>query len=186
MKIVRIFTSDNSDDGIWSIHLDGSEQSEFDKFFDSMNDIEWLYHFFEENKADLTSGFFGNLTVGEVVLKTFEEIEVMEDVLYDYAEQGFAKGNANLQLIFKPLNNFEYGITLHQKSKARIRRGWLRVYAIRLSENCYLVTGGAIKLTLDMKRTHLQYELTKLEQAKLFLRNNGIDYPEDLNTHQDD
>jgi hypothetical protein len=60
------------------------------------------------------------------------------------------------------------------------------LYAIRLAENCYLVTGGAIKLTLDMKREHLQNELKKLEQAKLFLRSNGIDYPEDLNPHKDE
>jgi hypothetical protein len=32
------------------------------------------------------------------------------------------------------LNNFEYAITVHQKSKARIRKGWLRLYAIRLAE----------------------------------------------------
>jgi hypothetical protein len=48
------------------------------------------------------------------------------------------------------------------------------------------VTGGAIKLTLDMKRDHLKNELKKLEQAKLFLSTNGIDYPEDLNTYKDE
>jgi hypothetical protein len=88
--------------------------------------------------------------------------------------------------LFKPLNNFEYAITAYQKSKARIRKGWLRLYAIRLAENCYLVTGGAINLTLDMKRAHLQNELNRLEQAKLFLRSNGIAYPEDLNTYKDE
>jgi hypothetical protein len=48
------------------------------------------------------------------------------------------------------------------------------------------VTGGAIKLTHDMKRAHLQNELKKLEQAKLFLRTDGIEYPEDLNTYKDE
>ena len=58
MKLVRIFVSTDSEDGVWSIHLDGELQNEFDKFFDLMNDVEWLYDFFERNKADLTSGFF--------------------------------------------------------------------------------------------------------------------------------
>jgi hypothetical protein len=44
-----------------------------------------------------------------------------------------------------------------------------------------IVTGGAIKLTKDMRGEHLQYELKKLEKTKLFLRNNGINFPEDLN-----
>ena len=185
MKLIPIFVSDDSEDGLWSIHLDGQPQNEFDKFFDLMNDIEWLHGFFERNKLDLHSGFFGHITIKVAVLRTIEEVEEMEDTLYDYSEQGFS-GNSNLQHLFKPLNNFEYAITIHQKSKARIKKGWLRLYAIRLAENCYLVTGGAIKLTQDMKRDHLQTELKKLEQAKLLLRDNGIDYPEDLNTFRDE
>jgi len=43
-----------------------------------------------------------------------------------------------------------------------------------------------MKLTLEMKRNHLQNELKKLEQAKQFLRSNGIDYPEDLNNYKDE
>jgi len=84
------------------------------------------------------------------------------------------------------LNNNEYIISVHQKSKARINIGWLRLYAIRLTANCYVVTGGAIKLTQDMKRTHLIYELSKLERAKNFLRNNGIDIPEYLKISRDE
>jgi hypothetical protein len=91
-----------------------------------------------------------------------------------------------LQHLFKPLNNFEYAISIHQKSKGRVRKGWLRLYAIRLAANCYMVTGGAIKLTADMKRSHLEYELKKSEQTKQFLRTNGIDYPEDLNSNKDE
>jgi hypothetical protein len=186
MKLVPIFISEDSEDGLWSIHLDGESQNEFDKFFDLANDIEWLHRFFDQNKADLHGGFFGSITIGLAVSRTLDEVEEMENSLYDYSEQGFGGGGNNLQHLFKPLNNFEYTIATHQKSKARIRKGWLRLYAIRLAENCYLVTGGAIKLTLDMKRDHLQDELKKLEQAKQFLRDNGIDFPEDLNNYKDE
>ena len=151
-----------------------------------MSDIEWLHDFFEQNKADLHGGFFGSITIGVAVSKTLDEVEEMENSLYDYSEQGFGSRDSNLQHLFKPLNNFEYAITTHQKSKTRVKKGWLRLYAIRLAENCYLVTGGAIKLTPDMKREHLQNELKKLEQAKLFLCSNGIDYPEDLNIYKDE
>ena len=186
MKLISIFVSDDSEEGLWSIHLNGESQNEFGKFFNQMNDPEWLHEFLGKNKIDLNSGFFGNITIGEAVLRIMEEAEEMEDTLYDYSEEGFTNGSINLQHLFKPLNNFEYAITIHQESKARIGRGWLRLYAIRLAENCYLVTGGAVKLTQNMKRTHLQNELKKLEQAKRFLRNNGIAYPEDLNNHQDE
>ena len=186
MKLVPIFVARDSEDGLWSIQLDSESQSEFEKFFDLFNDIEWLHNFFDQNKADLHGGFFGSITVGVAVSRTLDEAEEMENSLYDFSEQGFRGGDDNLRHLFKPLNNWEYTIVTHQKSKARIRRGWLRLYAIRLAENCYLVTGGAIKLTQDMKKDHLKNELRKLEKTKQFLRNSGIDYPEDLNNHKDE
>lgn len=186
MKIVSIFVGENGEDGLWSIHLDGERQNEFDKFFDQMNDPRYLHKFFKENKTDLWSGFFGKMTTAEAVQRTLNEVEEMENALYDYTEQGF-KGNGNcLQHLFKPLNNFEYAICTHQKSKARLKRGWLRIYAIRLAQNCYLLTGGAIKITYDMERKHLQEELIKLERAKAFLRSNCIEFPEDINIFQDE
>lgn len=63
------------------------------------------------------------------------------------------------------------------------RQGWLRLYAIRLGENCYIITGGAIKLTHHMRRDHLQAELKKLKLVQTFLQNNDINYPEDLNIY---
>ena len=186
MKLVPIFIAQDSEEGLWSIRLDGATGSEFEAFFDHVNDTEWLYDFFDQNRADLHSGFFGTVSVATAVKRTLDEAEEMENALYEFSEQGFHGNDLNLQHIFKPLNNFEYAIAIHQKSKARIKKGWLRLYAIRLAENCYLVTGGAIKLTLDMKRGHLEYELKKLDQAKQFLRTNGIDYPEDLNNYKDE
>lgn len=186
MKFVCIFGSEDSEEGLWSIQLDGETQSEFEKFFDLVNDVEWLHGFFDRNKTDLHDGFFGDITIGMAVSRTLIEAEEMEDVLYDLSERGFKSNNGSLQHLFKPLNNFEYAIASHQKSKARIKKGWLRLYAIRLAPNCYLVTGGAIKLTLEMKRNHLRNELRKLDQAKQFLRSNGIDFPEDLNSYKDE
>lgn len=181
MKIVRIFVEDGREDGLWSVHLEGRMQNEFEHFFDLMNNVEYLYHFFEKNKPDLMAGYFGKLTTEEAVLRTLDEVEEIEDALYNFTEGGFA-GNGNcLQHLFKPLNNYEYAICSHQKSKARVKKGWLRMYAIRLAPNCYLVTGGAIKLTCDMKPTYLQHELTKLEKVKTFLKSNDIIFPEDLN-----
>lgn len=61
------------------------------------------------------------------------------------------------------------------KEKAKPKRkerhsSWLRIYAIRLSEGVYVITGGAIKLTFTMEeRTHTKLELHKLERVRRFL-----------------
>ncbi|PUZ26979.1 hypothetical protein GA0116948_104262 [Chitinophaga costaii] len=184
MKIVCIFVEGNN--GLWSIQLPGEPQHEFDKFFNAINDVEWLKNFFTRNEDDLCSGYFRQVNVNNAVLKTFEEAAGMEDALYTYWEQGCLHRGGSLEHLFKPLHNFEYAVGFHQKSKARLRNGWLRLYAIRLDRNCFLVTGGAIKLTQDMHRPHLQQELRKLAITKGWLQEQGIHFPEDLNTYQED
>ena len=73
MKLVPIFVAQDSEDGLWSIQLDGESQSEFERFFDMVNDVEWLHNFFEQNKADLHGGFFGSITIGLAVSRTLNE-----------------------------------------------------------------------------------------------------------------
>jgi hypothetical protein len=99
MKLVPIFVPDDSEDGLWSIHVGDEPQNEFEKFFDLMNDIEWLHNFFEQNRADLHGGFFGSISIGLAVSRTLEEVEEMENSLYDYSEQGFEGRDSNLQHI---------------------------------------------------------------------------------------
>lgn len=179
MKLIRTFVSDSEADGIWSVKFENEDQSEFDKFFDRVLNVDWIYQFFDKNRADLFSGFFGKITINNAVLRTLEEARGFTTALYSLAKNGFSE-SMGLQYLFKPLNNYEYAISVHQKSKARVRGGWLRLYAIRLAKNCYVVTGGTIKLTQNMNRPHLLEQLKKLDKAKNFLQENYIDYPEDL------
>jgi hypothetical protein len=65
------------------------------------------------------------------------------------------------------------------KEKARIKEraqhaSWLRIYAIKLEPGCYIITGGAIKLTRTMQeRSHTLLELNKMEKVRNFLLNGG-------------
>jgi hypothetical protein len=62
-----------------------------------------------------------------------------------------------------------------------IRNPKLRIYAVRIAENTYVVTGGAIKLTDRMEeRPHTKEQLVRLAKVKDWLRDEGILYPDDL------
>lgn len=88
--------------------------------------------------------------------------------------------DANLDEIFHPLENFRTSDILLGKEKARLKRvkrhsSWLRIYAIKLSEGIYVITGGAIKLTLKIEeREHTKQELIKLKKVRSFLLNENI------------
>ena len=96
--------------------------------------------------------------------------------MLDLVNSGFSDQQIALQTIFQPLNNNEYHLRPLQKSKARGNREkrWLRIYAIRFAANCFVVTGGAIKLTLNMEAPHLQEELQKLERTRQFLESHHL------------
>ena len=66
---------------------------------------------------------------------------------------------------------------LHQKTKVKgqHKKSWLRIYAIRIAPNLFVIAGGGIKLTHKMEDSeHLKIELTKLEITKNYLKSVGL------------
>ena len=56
-----------------------------------------------------------------------------------------------------------------------VNKSWLRIYAIRISANIFVVSGSAIKLTLEMRdREHTKQELEKLKKTAQYLKNEGF------------
>lgn len=175
MKIVAIFAVVNK--SLLSVQFDKEEIDEFSTVFNNWNDVTYLEAFFEENKEDLQSGFFGDITIENAVFATIEEAARLEERIRATAIGGLTNSDeARLDLLFTPLNKLEGSITL-VKTKAYATRKpfWLRLYAIRIAENLYVVTGGAIKLTKTMnERAHLRIELDKLEVAQQYLKESNI------------
>jgi len=64
-------------------------------------------------------------------------------------------------------------VSIFGKSKAKAN--WLRIYALRIDRNTYIITGGAIKLTQKMQeRDHTDIELKKIEKCRNYLLELGI------------
>ena len=90
------------------------------------------------------------------------------------------KPDANLDRLFRPLDNSSMSEMVLSKEKAKGHRvsghaSWLRIYAIKLDSGIYLVTGGAIKLThLMEERSHTLEQLTRMETVRNYLIENSI------------
>ena len=116
--------------------------------------------------------------------KVYDTLKAIEDTIEDSDKlQGIIMDispSANLDELFRPLENYRTKGFFLGKEKAKLKRikrhsSWLRIYAIRLSEGVYVITGGAIKLTLKMEeREHTRQELVKLEQVREFLLSENI------------
>jgi hypothetical protein len=165
---------DITEDGrLWAVRYDGESDNELFRLFEQWSDVIWLRAFFKENIADLRS-YFKITDINKAIEDTIEDNDILEGVIMDISP------DANLDLLFKPLDNNRTAIDILEKMKSRGERhsghaSWLRIYAIRLADGVYIITGGAIKLTATMQeREHTRKELQKIDQVRRFLLSERI------------
>ncbi len=163
------------EDSLYSMRYCNEKSDKFYELFDNWTDIEYLYLFFKKHESDLKSGFFNKKKVKNAVNRTKKDAKKLENKLIKIAKEGKIDNYNSLQTIFKPLynkdrNKFPIPDYQYNKIYGIEYKSWLRVYAIRLDSNLFVITGGAIKLTKTMNdRNHLKEELEKLERTKSFL-----------------
>lgn len=166
MEIVRIFA-----DRLNAFQYDTEDSDEFKRLFSLWQDPEFLEAFFTEHIRDLQSGFFGSITKEKAITSTRTEAIRLERTLKKLSENP----QESLDNIFKPLNTLESEEFTRSKAKGDNYKSWLRIYAIKIEDNVYVVTGGAIKLTRTMQeREHTNRELEKFKRCIDFLREQGI------------
>lgn len=121
---------------------------------------------------DLES-YFKITDINQAIYDTIDDNLRMQCLILDISPE------ADLDKLFRPLHNSRTNEILLGKEKARIKdrpqhASWLRIYAIKLEPGCYIITGGAIKLTRTMQeREHTLRELNKMEQVRNYLIEEG-------------
>ena len=162
MKIIHIFAQQ-----LFAFHYKGEEGNSLKKVLTQWNDPEYIYQFLKENAADIKPG----KNIAQLVNEIMEEGQFILETILEIINSD----KQNLDHFFKPLDNNEYRI--RELSRRKGRQKVLRLYAIRIESNVYVITGGAIKLPLQhlmQDREHTREELIRLNIAKDYLKNNGI------------
>lgn len=160
---------------LYTVQWDGEGCDEQQRIFSQWNDPQYLSDFFNEHINDLQSGFYGSITVEQAVRQTKHEAKELQKRLFNLAKEGQAGGPANLSYLFEPISPSEMGKPLEKdKAYGTSHKSWLRIYAIRIRTNTFVICGGAIKLTETMNdREHLLKELDKLEVTRQYLEDDN-------------
>ncbi len=150
--------------------IPNEQQHEFNRLFDFWNDPKKLKVFFEENLEDLNDSYWEEINIEEAIEKTKNEAKELQKILIEYAKAGQTIRLKNLSMLFKPLSKNKYEKFERDKTKVDGKKTWLRLYAIRIYANFFVICGGAIKLRKTLNdRPYLLQELKKLEITRNYL-----------------
>ncbi|CAN1517669.1 hypothetical protein MCEGE10_00990 [Flavobacteriaceae bacterium] len=156
MKIVSIFA-----ENIYAFHYNAEADNEFDKALDLWTDVAYLQAFAKRNNVSNVYGFI------ETILKNAEDIQDLLDSC-DQNEIPFG-------IYFEALQESERKKEVLSLQKGKIRKNQLRFYAIKIDGNCFVITGGAIKMSQKMDdHPDTKKELEKLKIARIYFTQNGV------------
>lgn len=156
MKIVTIFA-----EKLFAFHYKDEVDNEFDRLMELWTNPQYLKKFAENNGIE---------DVEDYVLDRLSDAERIQDVLDEIETDELP-----LEQYFKPLFNKETTIKILSLRKGKLKHNHLRIYAIKIDTDCFVITGGAIKMSQAMQDfPDTQIELDKLKAAQRYLNDNGV------------
>lgn len=99
---------------LWAVRYDDCLDNVLDSILGQWNDVAWLRNFFKQNTDDLAS-YFKITDVNQAIYDTIEDSERLQCLIMDISP------DADLDKIFRPLENSRTSEMLLGKEKARLR-----------------------------------------------------------------
>lgn len=156
MEIVVIF-----EEKLFSFRYENELDNEYDRLMDLWTNASYLQAYAKKNKVKDVYGFI------EDILQHAEEIQ-------DFLEN-LSRNKKPFGFYFEPLQESEAKRKILPLQKGKIPKNQLRLYAIKLDTNCFVITGGAIKMSQRMdEHPDTKNELVKLNNARSYLNKNGV------------
>lgn len=163
-------------DRLYSIKYDGEETTEYYRLFnDEWTDVDYLMEFFQSHPEYTENEFWGFLgnDPEKAAARVLKDANMLELHLKELAENSDNGELPDLESYFKPLNG-KYGYDIEQipvKGYGVLESSFLRLYAIKFEDNCYLIVYGGIKLNSSIQNSPGLQEnvFRKIDMVKQYL-----------------
>lgn len=168
---------------IYSIKYNDQKVNEFERLLEEWRDLDKMIAFFEKNRECLKADIWSAISEPEAaVLQVATEADDLEILLSELFDNTEKNKEPNFDNYFKYLNGkyrFEYEY-VPMKSYGRCIPSLIRLYAIKMDKNRYLITGGGIKLckTIQESPGLKDHVMQNIESVRSWLKENDI-YTED-------
>lgn len=148
---------------LYSFRYENTDDNEYSRIFDCWSDVEYVRNFVREHKDDSPRN------TNRAINRIMDEADDLQDSIYYACKEN----SLNLNGIFTPLRDQEFGKVVLSKQKGK--RSNLRIYAIKIDDHCFVITGGAIKTSQTMQeKSHTEQEFYKINRCRDFLKDMGV------------
>ena len=170
---------------IYSIQYEGADENEFDRLFSLWNDMNYLTDFMNQNREYLQDPTWRRMSEPEnAALQVLNEATDLEDLFDELNENTsnnevpdfdshfkYLEGKYKCEIVRPPMKSYGTG-----------RPSLLRIYAIKLQPNLFIITRGGIKLarTIQDSPDLRDHVLQNIEKVRQYLRTHGIVDSNDL------
>ncbi len=160
----------------------GTKDCEYDRVFDLFNYVDYINSFFDEHKEYLEREAWKSIPdINTATRQVLFEANELENRLINYANNTLEGKNPDLDKLFEYIggkefeNVYEY---IPMKAYGKGRPALLRLYAIKLAPNRYVITGGGIKLhdSIELSPGIKEHVLQDIRRSREWLCNSKILY----------
>lgn len=174
LKIIAIYKPH-----LYSIQYDEVDENEYDRLFNLWNDVTYVVQFITAHKDLLHNHHWIHISEAEeAAQQVLEEAEGLETLIEELCINTVKQKVPNLDSHFRYLEGkYRYELEYPAMKSYGIKRpSLLRMYAIKLQENCYLITGGGIKLADSIQHSPdlKNHVLQNLDKTRSWLKKQGI------------
>ena len=184
MEIVEIY-----EDWLYSIQFDEEDLNEYARVFKEWHDLDYLEKFFTDNASFINTPIWKNAGLDPdnpeaSAQKVLDEAEELESYIEELVKNIKSGTKPDFDEYFHFLDGkYKCVWTLEpMKSYGTCRPSLLRLYAIKLESNCYLIVYGGIKLGNTIQNSPILKDkvFNKIDHVLNYLKANGIEDSSDI------
>lgn len=184
MEIVEVYN-----DLLYSIGFDEEDLNEYDRVFKEWHDLDYLINFFTEHKNYIQSDFWIKAGLdpnnpeksAQKVIDEADNLELYIKSIVHNCEKGLSPDFDDYFHFLGGKYKFLWSLE-PVKSYGPYSPSLLRLYAIKLESNCYLIVYGGIKLGTTIQDSPVLKDkvFNKIDTVLAFLKINGITESNDI------
>lgn len=164
---------------LYSAQYEGASDNEFDRLMSQWNDISYIIQFLTENSDYLKNNIWQYVgEVEDLAGQVRDEAEELDDLFIELNENCINGEKPDFDSHFHFLDGkYSYCTEwIPVKTYGTRRPSLIRLYAIKLDDNYYVITGGGIKLakTIQESPDIKDHVLTEIDMVRDWLKANGI------------